>query len=214
MASDSLLLPDLWAKTVSLVKDRVNNRSMWEALEQSKAIIIDNDTLIIGLPPSLAHLSSHLVTADHLNTIQQCASSVAQCTLSVRVIEGDTIADWISTQKREERVAAMRNASYQRHQRVSEAAQNWDAVYEYAARAYSSLALRQLPQSKSRYLTDMLYVLSDAVNQLMPTPGDETQERLLARVIDRVATNAEVPSTVVALELERLRTWQQSQPTE
>jgi hypothetical protein len=54
----------------------------------------------------------------------------------------------------------------------------------------------------------MLYALSDNMDRLMPEEPDEASERMLARVIDRVAGNAEVPATMVAMELERLRAWQ------
>jgi hypothetical protein len=46
------------------------------------------------------------------------------------------------------------------------------------------------------------------MNQLYPDQPDEATERLLARVLEKVGANADVPASLVALELERLRSWQ------
>ena len=40
---------------------------------------------------------------------------------------------------------------------------------------------------------------------------DETAERQYARVLERVASNADVSATIVAMEVERLRAWRQPQ---
>jgi hypothetical protein len=208
MASENLPASELWAKTVDQVKHRVNNRSLWETLEKTVGITIEDGIFIVGLEARVYNEAGNLTTAEHKNAIEVAASQIAGQPLRIRVIEGETPADWVATKKRDERVAAMRETTYERRDKESAESQSWDALYDYAARSYSSLQMRQLPQSKARYLTDMLYVLSDAMNQLYPEQPDEHTQRLLARVIDKVAGSAEVPATLVALELERLRAWQ------
>lgn len=212
MPAESLSAPDLWAKTVDMVKDRVNNRSLWETMEKTVGITIEDNTLIIGLDARLFNLAGHLNVSEHRNAIEQSVSQLAGRPMKVRVIEGTTLDDWVYTKKRDERVAAMRSATYEKRDRQEAEAQSWDSVYDYVSRAYSATPLRQLPQAKARYLTDMLYVISDAMERLYPEEPDENTERLLARVIDRVAHSAEVPPTLVALELERLRAWRKQHP--
>jgi hypothetical protein len=207
MPAENLSAPQLWARIVQIVKDRVNNRSLWETMEQTVGIAVEEDTLIIGLNSSIFNKAGHLNVSEHRNAIEHAVAEAAGRPLKVRIIEGDTLADWAATKKRDARVAAMREATYERRDRQEAEAQNWDTLYEYAARAYSNTSLRQLPQAKARYLTDMLYALADAMDRLCPEEPDENTQRLAARVMERVAGNAGVPATLVALELERLRTW-------
>lgn len=207
MTASNLSPSELWKKTVDRVKDRVNHRSLWEVMEKSAGLAVEGDVFIVGLSARNFNEAGHMNVSEHKNAIEQAASSFAGRPLSVRVIEGDTLADWTTTKQRDERAAAMRSANYERRDHDDAAAQNWDTLYDYVSRAYSALPMRSLPQSKSRYLTDMLYVLSDAMTQLYPEQPDESTERLLARVVEKVGANADVPATLVVLELERLRSW-------
>jgi len=207
METQPLSQPELWAKTADQAKDRVNNRSFWEALENAVPLTIENDTLIVGLNARIFNMAGHLTVSDHKNTIETVLSKLAGHRLTIRVIEGDTLEDWNYTKAREERVAVMRATSYERKDREDAEGQSWDALHDYVARAYSGAKLRQLPQSKARFLTDMLYIVSDAMDNLYPEPADDATERHLARIIDKVASSAEVAPAIVALELERLRQW-------
>jgi hypothetical protein len=213
MTAANLPAPEIWAKTVDTVKHRVNHRSLWEAMEQTVAITIENDTMIIGLSARIFNLAGHLNVSEHRNAIERALSEHAGRPLKLRVIEGETLTDWENTKQREARVAAMREASYERRDREQAAAQSWDTLYDYVARAYSSAPYRQLPQGKARYMSEMLYAISDAMETLYPENADEFIERQLARVIDRVASSADVASTMVALELERLRAWRKQNPS-
>lgn len=199
---------NLWAATVDRVKDRVNSRSLWETMEKVVGITIENGIFIIGLDSRFFNEAGHVQRSDHKNIIESTVSSLAGTPLKIRIIEGTTLADWTTTKKNEERIAAMRETTYERRDRQDAEAQNWDTLYEYVSRIFSNTPMRQLPQIRARYLTDMLYVLSDALNQLYPEQPDEQTERQFARVLDRVAQNADVPPSLLALELERLRAWQ------
>jgi len=193
---------------VDSVKQRVNNIGLWQTLEKSVAIAIEDNILIVGINGQYFNEAGRMTTADAKNCIEVAASQIAGTSLRLRVIDGDTEADWITTKKREERVAAMQTATYDRRDRDEASAQSWDALMDYIARSYSATTNRSLPQVKSRDLSDMLYALSDAMDVLYPDDHDEQTERMLARAIEKVAGNAEVPGTMVALELERLRAWQ------
>jgi hypothetical protein len=62
-----------------------------------------------------------------------------------------------------------------------------------------------LPQVKARYVFEMVELICDSIDRLCSGDIDEGTERLITKVIDRVATNAEMPPTAVALEVERAR---------
>jgi hypothetical protein len=195
---------------VKAVKDRVNNRSLWIALEAASGVTIEGDTLIIGLAYENINQTGHLNTPEHRNAMENAASELAGRPLRIRLIEGNTLEDWEDTKRRDARVAAKREATYARRDAEAASTESWDGVFEYAARAFSALPSKALPQSRARYLTDMLYVLADTADQLLGSQPDETAERQYARVLDRVAINAEVPAALVAMEVERLRAWRQS----
>ncbi|NLI01540.1 MAG: hypothetical protein GX446_18850 [Chthonomonadales bacterium] len=204
---DTCLSPsDLWRQTVDLVKDRVNHMSLWRTMEQTLGLVVEDDTLILAVPSRLINTASYLVSPEHRNAIEKCLAKVAGRPMRFRVIEGETIGDWESLKQREQRVRAMREAAYERTDRRAALAQSWDEVLEGAARAWSASALRALPQTKARYIRAMVHVINEAIGRLCPEGPDEAAERMIAKVIDRVATNADVPSTVVALELDRLQT--------
>ena len=212
MSSHGSTIQAAWPKVVDVVKDRVNSRSVWEAMERSHAIALEDDgTLVVGLDASHAGLSSHLTGADHRRIVEKAVESILSRKVKLRIIEGTTLQDWEATKQREHIVAAQREASFERREKKQADTSSWDMVYEQAARSFAALAFRQFPQSRAQYLSDMLYVLSDAIDRLAPRVLDEANERMLARVIERVAGNAEVPATVVALELDRLQAWQKQQ---
>lgn len=194
----------IWNKAVDLVKDRITHMSLWKTLEQTVGLTIENETLVVGLPSRVINQAGYLEAADHRNVINRCVAQVAGRPLRVRVIEGDCIGDWENLKKREERVRLMREATYDRTDRRAEQAQSWDEVAEGASRAWSACNLRALPQTKARYVRDMVGILQDAVQRLCPGGPSEADERMIAKVIDRIATNSELPPTLVALELERL----------
>jgi len=208
MSSDTASVREAWAQIVAQVKDRVNNRSLWEALEKSTAITLEDNTLIVGLEPRYAALAAQLGVSDHRRAIEACAVKVVGRPTAFRLIEGHTLEDWSATKLRDRVVAARRDAEAERREQPAIDTATWDGLFEQAARSFSAMTLRQLPQTKARYLSEMLYALSDNMDRLMPEEPDEASERMLARVIDRVAGNAEVPATMVAMELERLRAWQ------
>lgn len=202
----------LWPRAVNLVKDKTTSRSFWQALEKTVALAVLDDTLIVGLNARYANEAGAINTSLHKTAILRALSEVNGRQLGFRLIEGDTEADWVMTQDRDARVAAMRAATYSRKDQAAADAQGWDGIYEQVARAWSAATLRALPQTKARYLSDMLYVLIDAIDQYSPEASDEATECHIARVIDRIATNSEVPATLVALEVERLRAWRASTP--
>jgi hypothetical protein len=200
-------LKDFWNKAVDQIKDKTNNISLWETLERLTPIIIEDNILILGIPSELASNVGHLTHADHKNIIEAILSSLAGKPLTFRIIEGHSLEDWHITKVRDARVKAMQSVAYTRRDESIDNTQSWDSILEYVTRSYSNLSFRQLPQVRARYVTDMLYAISDAMDTLYPESPDDQTERMLARVIEKTATLADIPSGVVAIELERLRAW-------
>ena len=204
MPNAGLSSSELWQQTVDQVKDRITHMSLWQTMEQTIGLVVEDDTLILGVPSRIINQAGYLQSPEHRNTIEKTLTRIAGRSMRIRVIEGECLSDWENLKKREERVKAMRDAAYDRSARRTEQAQSWDEVAEGAARAWSACTLRALPQTKARYVRIMANYINEAIARLCPDGPDEAQERLIAKTIDRVATNADVSPTVVALELERL----------
>ncbi len=211
MTMDVQTLRAEWVKTVDLVKLRINNLSFYAALEHAIPLAVDGDTLVLGMSTQHGADAGHFARPEHKNAVETAFAEVVGKKFKLRLIEGETTQDWEIIKSRDAKVAVVRETTYVKRDIESVDTQNWDSMYEYAAKAFSATQMRQLPQHKSRYLTEMLYALCDAMVQLNPDPADDHAQRLIAKVIDRVGHNAEVPPTMVALELERLLAWQRQQ---
>jgi hypothetical protein len=203
-------LPMLWSNCVERLKDRINQRSFWEAVEQARPITIENDTLVIGLESGNYNLASHLQQAAHWNAILQTVSAVFGQPLHVRLIEGTTLADWDATKARDARVAEMKQTAATRQQAEFLQIEGWESVLEQIARLYSQMPYRTMPQGKARFANEALYMVVEAMDTLYPDDADEAAERSLARTLDRIAHSSEIPAPVLAFELERLRAWRRA----
>ncbi|HZT43318.1 MAG TPA: hypothetical protein VFA07_14200 [Chthonomonadaceae bacterium] len=209
-------LPVLWANCVERLKDRVNSRSFWEAVESTHPITIENDTLIVGMDTMDMNRASHIQHSAHARTVSQVIEEVFHQPLQLRLIEGTTLADWEATKDREARLAAMREATEMRQTATARPlapagySDPWEALAEQVTRLYSQTANRALPQNKARYANEALYTLVEAMDTLYPEEPDDLAERGLARVLDRIAGNSEIPAPMLAFELERLRAWRKS----
>ena len=197
----------LWINCVERLKDRINNRSFWEALESTRAITVEGDVLIIGLDPQNFNRASHLQQVTNMHAISEVVSELFNQPLQIRLIEGTTLQDWETTKENDIRVAAMKQASNTRLVREDRQLTGWDSVYETMSRLYAQSPNRSLPQGKARYANDALYTLAEAMDTLYPDEPDEVTERSLARTLERIANASEIPASVLAFELERLRTW-------
>jgi hypothetical protein len=204
-------LPVLWANCVDRLKDRINNRSFWEALEATHAITIENDSLIVGIDAENYNRSSHIMQVSTLNTVHRTIEEVFNRPLHLKLIEGATLADWETFKAREARLVASRQSTAQTYAPGPTAASDsWEGVYEQLARLFAQAQHRSLPQGKARYANEALYLLVEAMDTIYPEHSDEHAERNLARALDRIAASADIPASVIAFEMERLRAWRKA----
>lgn len=206
---DALALAPLWNSCVDRLKDRINNRGFWEAVEQTKAIAVENGTLIIGMETENLNRASLIQQNANMRIVQEEIETAFGSPLTVRIIEGTTPADWESAKRREAQAALARQQEAAASvQRVTPGA--WEGVGEAIGQLYTSQMHRSLPQGKARFANEALYALLEAMGPLYSEAPSEQDERHLARVIERIARDSEIPAPVLAFELERLRAWQRA----
>lgn len=205
-----------WAACVEQLKDRINNRTFWAALEQTVAITVDNDVLVLGLAPEHMAQVSTITQASTMHVVSKVVQEIFAHPLEVVVIEGLTPEDWGAHKEREAQLAAVKQQALSRKPSSTSGSVNagsWEAVYEQIARLHAQFPYRALPQGKARFANEALYMLLDAMETLYPNPPDDTAERSLARMLERIANTSEIPSPVLAFELERLRAWRANEST-
>ena len=78
----------LWVNCVERLKDRVNNRTFWEALEQTRPIAIEGNILIIGLDAQNFNRASVLQQVTNMHAITEVVSELFNHPLQVRLVEG------------------------------------------------------------------------------------------------------------------------------
>ncbi len=152
-------------------------------------------------------MSGHLTTSDHKNAIETALAEFAGQRLTLRIIEGDTAQDWLDVKAKEAHAEAFRDAAFRKREVEAAVVESWEGLLEQIGRKYAAVPLRQLPQSRAKYIEEMLAAISETMDVLMPddAPPDELAERALARVIDKVGGLTETPAALIALELQRLR---------
>jgi hypothetical protein len=200
----------LWVNCVERLKDRINNRTFWEALEQTRPIIIEGNILIMGLDAQNFNRASSLQQVTNMHAIMEVVSELFNHPLQVRLIEGTTLQDWETTKENDVRIAAMKQASTTRGIKQDRESTGWEGLYEQVARLYVQTPNRSLPQGKARYANDALYSLAEAMDTLYNDNPDEHAERSLARTLERIGNSSDIPASVLAFELERLRAWRKA----
>ena len=217
MISSAALLP-LWATCVDRLKDRVNNRTFWEALEHTVPVAVEDNVLIIGLNAEDFNYASYILQQTTLHIVKEEVARVFTQPYDVRIIEGTTPADWeaakasdatlLEIKKREAALSQVSSVASSRS--ASEGSSNWDNLGDSIARYYETVPHHGLPQGKAQFLNEALYQLAEGMSTLYPENPDEATERALARTIERVARFADVTPTMLAFELMRTRAYLQS----
>lgn len=201
----------LWQSCVDQLKNRVNNLPFWEALELCVPIAIEDGVLVVGLDSAHLNKLAYLQQPANFATINEVISATFNAPLTAKFIEGTTVGDWEIARARDARVAAMKASGAKQAVQKDNAVSGWEDLYEVVARLYAQCVNRALPQGKARYASDALYAVLDAMDTLYAKP-DEIAERGLARVLERIANASEIPASVLAFELERLRAWKSANP--
>jgi len=176
-----------------------------EAMEQIVPITLDGDIFVCGMAAKKFPLSG-LLNADKVrNTIENILRTAAKRPIHFEVIEGTDIANWQEIRERRNKASDAMVAIAEK--RVEEHHFE-DVIIQIIAelrKQVTGTPDRVLPQVRARLLLAVLPSLADAEDMLFR--GAETHEarRTMSRALERVSTFLEVPSYVLALEVERYR---------
>jgi hypothetical protein len=204
---DEVGLLQLWSRTTETVKKIVIHPSLWKAMEVAQPITIDGGVLVLGFPIGTFDQSGHLLASNHKNAIEKVLTEFHQAPLTFRVIDGVDAVDWRHVKERDERVREMQAEASEKRAREESIVGAWDDLYDRVTRIYAQLPLRQFPQRRALYVRQAVAAISEVMEQLADqrAVNEELFERSIARAIDKVSTLANLPGTMVAIELVRHR---------
>lgn len=192
-------LAEVWAESLPIVRNAVTGVGVWTALNHCKPLAVENGFVVLGLPTQMAELTGHLRMAQTRKVIEQEVGKRFGEQLELRVIEGTSLDDWEKAKRRDTEAKRLQEAALSRARAEVSSRTNWDQVYEQLSRRYASTPNKTLPQSRARFYKEAIEILADARKSV--ANHDDLSERSFARSIERVAQYAEVPSTIVAIDV-------------
>jgi hypothetical protein len=200
---------DLWHDVVAEVKKRIIQPSFWQAIETVIPILIEDTTLVVGLPEAAGYYASHLTGTENRTKLEKIILDLSGLPLKLRIIEGTEEEDWEAVKRREQ---IAQNASQAFRARLSgpagtaaRRAETWESLMEKIYSMFSRSQGHHLPQGRAEYLLQVIPIIANGSKELMEnaSPNDERNERALARILEKVGSLVEVPGAMVALELIR-----------
>ena len=195
-----------WLQAAEKVKDRVIAPTLYIALEKGVGLIVEGDFFVLGFSNADMPLAGHLRSSQHLAIVEQSISEVMKRRMRLRIVEGNTLADYENYKRLQAVAEANRNSMSDRRSQERAIEQAWEETAEKITRGYAKLQNRQFAQSKARFMMDCFKFIDEAVTKFNYTDNsDDMQKRALARVFERFATVIEIPSALLAYEFFRLR---------
>ena len=85
---------------------------------------------------------------------------------------------------------------------------SWEKLNERLSHGYKSAPYIKYAHGQAQFITTAIKMISDTMDVMMPPPGalrDDSQERMLAKTIERLSGIANLDSLFLALELMRFR---------
>jgi len=196
----------IWAEAIERIKDKTSKPTFWRALERSQGVAIEGDVFVIGFASPDYPQAGHLRSSENRIVIERVLSEMLGRTMTIKLIEGKTLADYEYV-KKQEAAAEAAHAARQR-QKYEERRMDliWEEIADQVTRMYASLGkMRSFPQVRAKYLADAFKVISDAMDEIYPDEPDELTERAAARVFEKLAVLVDAHPTVLAYELFRFR---------
>jgi hypothetical protein len=192
-------LTQIWSEALPDLRKAVTGVGVWTALNTCRALVVEEDVLVIGLPHESSDLSGHLRMSSTKSLIEKAMERRLGRPVTLRVIEGVTEADWALVKRKDAEARRLQEQALSRVRAEAAARQSWEGVYESLSRSYAAIANKSLPQNRARFFVEAVSTLAEA-RRTMPVE-DELGERNFARCLERVSQYTEIPSVLVAVRV-------------
>ena len=197
---------EIWLQAAERVKDKVIAPTLYRALESGVGLTMEGDYFVLGFSNADLPMAGHIRSSQNLPIVEQSLSEVTGKRVRLRVVEGTSLQAYEDWKRMQAAAEASRTVLTDRREMERRVEQTWEEVAEKISRNYARLQLRQLAQTRGKYIVQAFEIINEAVKQLnYSDESDEINKRSLARVFERLATVVEVPSSMLAYEFFRLR---------
>jgi len=208
----------LWHRVTELVFERSDRFGpLIQCMRAAVPIVMEGDTLIVGLSGAHQYLSGHLETPANRRKVLDALQQIAGKPIEYRLIEGTAEEDWknvkeggrISLEKAQRAagvIAAPTSTAAPATAAPASAERGpWQEFYQRLHFAWQAMPLRTLPVPRAQFLQQVLPLLGEAEAEAA-SQGDseEAIQRALGRAVERIATIVDLPATAIALELLRV----------
>ncbi|MGI5817675.1 MAG: hypothetical protein ACOX9R_06200 [Armatimonadota bacterium] len=202
-------LDAIWEQAREKLLDEMGdfNRSLWDAANAAKPLMLEDDVFVLGMPPGKMSLGSHLNSTANGPLVRKCVEEVVGSSVQVEVVEGTDPQVWEREKERRRLREEMAQRQQQRERETAGARAIWNALYEELGQLFGSSRDRRFPLVRARRFGKALLAMRDAEEKAYseePNAGDFHEEQL-NRNIGRISTLSDVPETLVAVEYLRVK---------
>lgn len=227
---------DVWTRVFGQVRREIDVPTVWLAMQAVVPLGISGSFFVAALPLDMQFLRINLESAETSTVIEEALREATGRVLAFRLIRGQTLADWEQEKGQENlapapsRIGATTlppppsettftppptrpveppRPTFSQAPSDREVFPTWEKLNDWIAHSYKAAPLIKYHHGQARYLMDCIQHISDTMDVLMPASGqprDETQERNLAKTLDRLGNiMSQLDPLFIALELLRYR---------
>lgn len=201
-------LVGLWKRVNEILRKGDINRSLWEAADRAKILVVEEGTLVLGLSPADMRHAGYLTTPTNKRMLEAILKEVTKRDLTIEVIEGNDAEAWESLKARE--VHKVDNTAQKIEYRTTHgtALGAWEELNQSLHQYYTeNIGIRRFADQMAKTLIKLLPLVADTEDKARAADPDAEQlhQTHLNRAMDRLSTYCEIPATVVALEYFRYR---------
>ena len=187
---------DVWKAALPEIKNSVTGVGVWTALNQARALGLQDGTLFLGMPMGMNELAGHLRMSAHKRIIEQIIGKHSGQQVTVRIIDGTSQEDLERALRKDAEARRLQDQAMAKMRAELEARTSWDGVYEQLSRRFAAVTNRSLPQNRARFYEEAIELVAET--RKSQANWDELGERNFARCIERIAQYSDVQSTIVA----------------
>jgi len=202
-------LSPIWEQAREKLLDGMGdfNRSLWDAANAAEPLALDGDVFVLGMPPGQMALGSHLTSTANGPLVRDCVAQVVGKPMQVELVEGTEPEVWDREKERRRLREKMAQRQQERARETAGAREIWGTLYEEIGQLFGSTRERRFPVIRAQRFAKALLAMRDAEEKAYEEEPNatETHEEQLNRNVSRIATLAEVPETMVAVEFLRIK---------
>lgn len=91
----------LWDTAIPQAQKRIDDPIVWLAMQSARALIVEQDTLILAVPAEVEYLAACLNEDKNQSIFVEILTSLMQKPTRIRVILGETLEDWDKIREQE-----------------------------------------------------------------------------------------------------------------